>query len=115
MARWQQEGGEESIFWKFMHMLLPQIDSRGKDELFHEPEDCEPKRCHLIRLGSKKPLTALIVENCGLSKCIVRYYAANETTNYVCERKSRSYCLVGVAHYIVMFTPSNTKPDGRST
>jgi hypothetical protein len=41
MPRWQDEGDEESIFWKFVHVLLPQIDSRGNDDFFHEPEHAE--------------------------------------------------------------------------
>jgi hypothetical protein len=35
----------------------PQIDSRGKDDLFHEPEPEHAEgreRCHMIRLGHKR-------------------------------------------------------------
>jgi hypothetical protein len=56
MVMWQKEDDEESMFWKFVHVLLPQIDSRGKDELFHEPEDCAGAQCHMISLGNKRTI-----------------------------------------------------------
>jgi hypothetical protein len=38
-----------------VHVLLPQIDTRGKDDLFREPEqDDLRERFHLIRLGNKR-------------------------------------------------------------
>ena len=49
MVRWQEEGDEESIFWKFVAVLLPQIDSRGRDELFREPEEDQTVQCHMVR------------------------------------------------------------------
>jgi hypothetical protein len=55
MPRWQKEGDEEGIFWKFVATLIPQIDPRGKDELSYEDEDdalCAT-RCHMVRLGQK--------------------------------------------------------------
>lgn len=55
MPKWREEGDEESIFWKFVAVLLPQIDSRGKNDLFHEPEDlAQREQCHMIRLGNKR-------------------------------------------------------------
>jgi hypothetical protein len=59
MPEWQEEGDEESIFWKFVHVLLPQIDSRGRDELFHEPDALEPMQCHQIRLGNKRTIDGI--------------------------------------------------------
>ena len=57
MPRWQTESDDESIFWKFVHVLLPQIDTRGKDDLFREPEqDDLRERCHMIRLGNKRTI-----------------------------------------------------------
>ena len=50
MVRWQEEGDEDSIFWKFVAVLLPQIDSRGRDDLFREPEEVLGAQCHMIRL-----------------------------------------------------------------
>jgi hypothetical protein len=54
MVRWQEEGDEESIFWKFVAALLPQIDSRGRDDLFREPEEDQTVQCHMVRLGNKR-------------------------------------------------------------
>ncbi len=54
MVRWQKEGDEESIFWKLVAVLLPQIDSRGRDELFREPEEDQTVQCHMDRLGNKR-------------------------------------------------------------
>ena len=51
---WQEEGDAESIFWKFVAVLLPQIDSRGRDELFREPEEDQTVQCHMVRLGIKR-------------------------------------------------------------
>jgi hypothetical protein len=36
MAKWQDEGDEEGLFWKFVAALIPQIDPREKDELMYE-------------------------------------------------------------------------------
>ena len=47
-------GDEESIFWKFVAVLLPQIDSRGRDDLFREPEEDQTVQCHMVRLGNKR-------------------------------------------------------------
>ena len=54
MPRWREEGDEESLFWKFVHVLLPQIDSRGRSDLFHEPDHIDQDTCHIVRLGSKR-------------------------------------------------------------
>ena len=54
MPRWQEEGDEESIFWKFVCELLPQIDSRGRDELFHEPDELDREMCQMVRIGTKR-------------------------------------------------------------
>ncbi len=56
MVRWQEEGDEESILWKFVHVLLPQIGSRGRDKLFHEPQEVEMQCHHQIRLGNKRTI-----------------------------------------------------------
>jgi hypothetical protein len=49
VVRWQDEGDEESIFWKFVAVLFPQIDSRCRDELFREPEHDQTVQCHMVR------------------------------------------------------------------
>jgi hypothetical protein len=59
MVRWQEEGDEkkkESIFWKFVAVLLPQIDSRGRDDLFREPDEAPGAQCHMIRLGNERTI-----------------------------------------------------------
>jgi hypothetical protein len=111
MVRWPEEGDEESIFWKFVHILLPQIRSRGRDELFHEPEELE-MQCHQIRLGNKRTIDSLIEGKCEQSKCVARY-AANETKQMV--RDKEPLLLLGVAQCIVMCMPANTKPAETST
>ena len=59
MPKWQEEGDEESLFWKFVHVLLPQIDSRGRSDLFHEKEHIDQDQCHIIRLGNKRTAAGL--------------------------------------------------------
>jgi hypothetical protein len=59
MPRWQTEGDEESIFWKFVCELLPQIDSRGREELFHEPEEMVERSCKMVRIGTKRTVSGV--------------------------------------------------------
>ena len=56
MAKWQDEGDEEGLFWKFVAVLIPQIDPREKDELMyeHDEDDECAAVCHMVRLGQKK-------------------------------------------------------------
>jgi hypothetical protein len=56
MVRWQEEGDEESIFWKFVAVLLPQIDSHGREDLFRETDEAPGAQCHMIRLGNKRTI-----------------------------------------------------------
>jgi hypothetical protein len=56
MVCWQEEDDEESIFLKFVAVLLPQIDSRGRDDLFREPDEAHGAQCHMIRLGNKRTI-----------------------------------------------------------
>ncbi len=58
MKKWQDEGDEESLFWKFVAALIPQIDPREKDELVYmwawrgRTDECAAV-CHMVRLGQK--------------------------------------------------------------
>jgi hypothetical protein len=56
MPKWQDEGDEEGLFWKFVAALIPQIDPREKDELMyeHDEDDECAAVCHMVRLGQKK-------------------------------------------------------------
>jgi hypothetical protein len=55
MPKWQDEGDEEGLYWKFVAVLIPQIGPREKDELVyeHDEDDECAAVCHTVRLGQK--------------------------------------------------------------
>ncbi len=65
LPKWQMEDDDESIFWKFVCHLLPQIDPRPRHERTREEETDPTARCTQIRLGQKTTL-------CGKQKGLMR-------------------------------------------
>jgi hypothetical protein len=113
MPRWQEEGDEESIFWKFVHVLLPQIDTRGRDELFHEPEqDDGRERCHPIRLGNKRTIDGTHRGEIRAVQMRCTYCSKRNKINNV---RGRSPLTAWCFLYIVMCTPVAEETVGRST
>jgi hypothetical protein len=55
--RWQHETDDESVFWKFVCHLIPQIDPRPGHERTREEETDPTAHCVQIRLGVKKTLS----------------------------------------------------------
>ena len=54
IPKWQDESDEESVFWKFVCHLLPQIDPRPRHERTREEETDPTAHCIQIRLGVKR-------------------------------------------------------------
>jgi hypothetical protein len=54
VPKWQDESDEESVFWKFVCHLLPQIDPRRRHERTREEETDPTANCFQIRLGVKR-------------------------------------------------------------
>jgi hypothetical protein len=55
IAKWRDEKDDESVFWKFVAHLIPQIDPRPRNARTREDEGTEPTaHCFQIRLGVKK-------------------------------------------------------------
>ena len=54
IPKWQDESDEESVFWKFVCHLLPQIDPRPRHERTREEETDPTSHCIQIRLGVKR-------------------------------------------------------------
>ncbi len=54
LPRWQCENDEESVFWKFVCALIPQIDPRPSHMRIREDVADPTARCVQIRLGEKK-------------------------------------------------------------
>jgi hypothetical protein len=51
---WRDESDEESIFWKFVCALIPQLDPRPSHTRTREDVTDPTARCVQIRLGEKK-------------------------------------------------------------
>ena len=45
LPKWQIEDDEESVFWKFVSHLIPQIDPRPRNERQREEETDPTARC----------------------------------------------------------------------
>jgi hypothetical protein len=67
IPRWQHETDDESVFWKFVCHLIPQIDPRPRHERTREEETDPTAHCVQIRLGVKKTLSG---KNKGLERAI---------------------------------------------
>jgi hypothetical protein len=95
MPRWQTESDDESIFWKFVHVLLPQIDTRGKDDLFREPElEYEGERCHLIRLGNTRAIQ-MRCTSCSKRNRLNHVAGRSPLTAWCCSVHSQVYTCRG--------------------
>jgi hypothetical protein len=57
LPRWQRENDEESVFWKFVAALIPQLDPRPANARTREDERDPTAHCIQIRLGEKKTLS----------------------------------------------------------
>jgi len=57
LPRWQRENDEESVFWKFVAALIPQLDPRPVYARTREDERDPTAHCIQIRLGEKKTLS----------------------------------------------------------
>jgi hypothetical protein len=55
--KWQMEDDDESVFWKFVSHLIPQIDPRPRHERQREEETDPTARCIQIRLGEKRTVS----------------------------------------------------------
>jgi hypothetical protein len=113
MPRWQDEGDVESLFWKFVATLIPQIDPRGKDELGHElEEDAEcASRCHIVRLGQKIHMTANIAAKRELFKCVVPIVPCKTNER---RRLAVLHLLHGLVLFITKLMLAKTKIAGRT-
>jgi len=67
LPKWQHADDDESVFWKFVCHLIPQIDPRPLHERAREADVDPTAHCHQIRLGVKKTKTG---RNKGLERAI---------------------------------------------
>ena len=87
LPRWRDETDEESVFWKFVCALIPQIDPRPANMRIREDAVDPVSRCVQVRLGEKKTKTRL---NSGTYRAVQGRCSSCRARNKLQGKKGRA-------------------------
>jgi hypothetical protein len=103
MPKWQHLGHDESIFWKFVHTVIGQIDSRPMSERVREGEDENPTfHCKHVPIGQYKVLSGTYkgsvkskqarCKYCAMRMKIAKQKGVSPPTSFCCSFHDVAVC-----------------------